>query len=454
MSNRVPFISLTAATLCLFALGTESVSAGDLKQEIAGLLATHPDIKASEEALRSANEGIREAAGAYYPQTSITADKGHEFIDSPGRRITPGEPSRLGREQAALDVTMNVFDGFRTSANFSSAEYRKEIADLSLEAERQRVLLKGISAYIDVIRQREFGNLGLQSEQTIREQLRLENELVKRGGGIEVDVLLAKSRLQRARERTVAFKGFLNEALASYEEAFGHPPVFKDMKMPKTAEVEMPKNLEDTLNAARAENPKILIAQKVSQVARQTIKVSRSEHCPKVDIVTNYAHKKNLDAVNGRRRDFSVVVKGTWTLFNGFATQARTRAATFDASGRKNIVLSEARLANESVRTAWARYEAATTRVKLLENAVILAEEVFDARRKLRDAGREETINVLDAEGEIFNAQINLIGAEADAKTAAFEMMAAMGRLRPGLFGVNVSKPTLVDPLIPPIFLK
>ena len=75
---------------------------------------------------------------------------------------------------------MNVFEGFKTSANFNIAELRKEVADLALEDARQRVLLKGISAYIDVMRQQKLGSLGLQSEKNIREQLRLENELVKK----------------------------------------------------------------------------------------------------------------------------------------------------------------------------------------------------------------------------------------------------------------------------------
>ena len=454
ITPRVHFLPLVAATLFLCAFDTATVSAGDLNQELARLLETHPDIKASEESLRKANEGIRQAAGAYFPEAIITADKGHEFVDSPGRRQDPGEPSRLGREQAKLDVTMNVFEGFKTSANFNIAELRKEVADLALEDARQRVLLKGISAYIDVMRQQKLGALGLQSEKNIREQLRLENELVKRGGGSEVDVLLAKTRLQRARERSVAFYGFLNAAIASYEEAFGNGPVFKKMKMPGLMGSEVPENLDSAMEIAHEENPRILIARKATYLAREEIKSTRSDFYPKVDIVTNYSHKKNTDAVNGRRRDFSVVVKSTWKVFSGFITQAKTRAAAFGASEKKKLLLSAGRRAREAVRSAWARYEAAKTRIKLLENAVILAEEVFDARRKLRDAGKEETINVLDAEGEIFNAQINLINAEADAQIAAYQIMAGIGRLRPGLFGVNSSKPILDDPLVPAIFLN
>jgi len=53
------------------------------------------------------------------------------------------------------------------------------------------------------------------------------------------------------------------------------------------------------------------------------------------------------------------------------------------------------------------------------------------ARRKQLEAGEETEINVLDAENEVFNAQINETGAEYDARTAVYRMLLALGRLTP-----------------------
>ena len=94
--------------------------------------------------------------------------------------------------------------------------------------------------------------------------------------------------------------------------------VFKKMKMPGLIGSEVPENLDSAMEIAHEENPRILIARKATYLAREEIKSTRSDFYPKVDIVTNYSHKKNTDAVNGRRRDFSVVVKSTWKVFSGF----------------------------------------------------------------------------------------------------------------------------------------
>ncbi|HEX9837429.1 MAG TPA: TolC family protein, partial [Alphaproteobacteria bacterium] len=63
-------------------------------------------------------------------------------------------------------------------------------------------------------------------------------------------------------------------------------------------------------------------------------------------------------------------------------------------------------------------------------------EEVFDSRRRLRDAGRETAINVLDAQSEVFNARLNYLAATYDAQLAVFRVLGAMGLLGPGDLGL------------------
>ena len=50
-------------------------------------------------------------------------------------------------------------------------------------------------------------------------------------------------------------------------------------------------------------------------------------------------------------------------------------------------------------------------------------------RKKLREAGRETVINVLDAENEVFNARINYTSAFFDTRQATYQLLLAVGRL-------------------------
>jgi adhesin transport system outer membrane protein len=63
---------------------------------------------------------------------------------------------------------------------------------------------------------------------------------------------------------------------------------------------------------------------------------------------------------------------------------------------------------------------------------------VFVARRRLREAGKETVINVLDAENEVNNARISLADATADAKIAVYRVLQGMGRLDAGELNLKI----------------
>jgi len=73
----------------------------------------------------------------------------------------------------------------------------------------------------------------------------------------------------------------------------------------------------------------------------------------------------------------------------------------------------------------------ARERVQLLENAVNIASEVFTSRQKLREAGKETVINVLDSSNEVNNAAINFTSASYDERLAVYQLMLSMGLLNP-----------------------
>ena len=83
------------------------------------------------------------------------------------------------------------------------------------------------------------------------------------------------------------------------------------------------------------------------------------------------------------------------------------------------------------MRLSWQSLVTSRERKELLGNAVNIAAEVFDSRKKLRDAGKETVINVLDAENEVSNAQINYATASYDERVAIYQLLLSMGRMQP-----------------------
>ena len=202
--------------------------AASLEQELASLMLDHPNIRAAYKTVESSRQEIARVKSAFYPQITATGDFGAEFIDSPSERNQGdgqvGKISRRTPQSIGFTMTQNIFNGFLTTSQVRTVRLNRELAQMTLEGTRQNTVFEGISAYIDVLRQKRLIELSRENEDTIQQQFNLEDERVQRGSGVAVDVLQAKSRLQVAKERRVTIQGALEDAVSRYTQNFNHPP--------------------------------------------------------------------------------------------------------------------------------------------------------------------------------------------------------------------------------------
>ena len=425
------FVLVTQIGAIVALLVAPPASARSLQEELADLLKYHPQIEASRKSVGSSGEGINRALSGYYPTVSVNGEIGPTIIDNPTTRARAANVKDQVRTKniAGLTVAQNLFKGFATSSLTKTARLNKEISEISLENTVQNVLFEAISAYIDVLRQKRLVELSQSSQDTIQTQLSLEDERVNRGSGIAVDVLQAKSRLQIAKERRVNFEGGLEDAVSRYRQVFNIAPDIDAMMDPMPPVELLPSDLASAINIALDENPAISNANATIEVARERQRTVKSEYYPSVDLVAEANYEKHDDTTIGTRRDYSLVLEANWALFSGFSTRAGAAQAAYDYGSSKDNHTFVVRKVEEQTRLSWQALLTVRDRVDLLENAVNIASEVFDARGKLREAGKETVINVLDAESEIFNAQINYTAASYDERVAVYQLLLAMGRL-------------------------
>jgi adhesin transport system outer membrane protein len=81
------------------------------------------------------------------------------------------------------------------------------------------------------------------------------------------------------------------------------------------------------------------------------------------------------------------------------------------------------------VRVAWNQYKKGMERLELLETAVKSSQGVMRGRKKLRDAGKETALAVLDSEVEHFGLLANKVNAIIDARMGSYRLLSALGKL-------------------------
>jgi adhesin transport system outer membrane protein len=413
--------------------------AASLNEELVFLLTQHPRVKSAQRDVLGSAEGLRGAVAGYYPQLSIDANYGLEYTDSPARRQQGSRPSRLWRDTRGMTISQGVFDGFRREANVEGARINRVLSGLALETTRQGLSFDGARTYVDVLRYARLVELAFNNESTVQRQLNLEDERVQRGAGISVDVLQAKARLQTAKERRVQFEGQLREAVARYMQLFGHEPSPGIMEDPVLDQAALPKNKDEAIKRALSDSPQIAFSGRQVDFQETRRDAAAADYYPRIDLVARGVKEDNIDGVEGERTQWSILVQGRWQIFNGFQTQAAVAEASYRSAASRDNLLAVTREVGQEVEAAWNELQTSKERTELLENAVNIAAEVFDQRRRLRDTGRETALNVLDAENELYNARINLVGATFDARRAAYRLLQAMGELTPKTLGFTLS---------------
>lgn len=404
------------------------VHAESLKDALASLRTTHPQVQAATRLYEAGQERENEAFGDFLPRAELLGETGPEWVDNQDPRNN-GRDFNDRRDKVKLTVTQNLFNGFGDEARLRAAKHTSGVLASTLEATKQSVFLEGIATYLNILREQKLINVSILNERNIQNQLRLEDERVQRGAGISVDVLQAKSRLQIARERRVAFEGRLRAASARYQQVFNRAPDVTTLEDARPPNGLLPASLESALEEGRANNPNTKISQFTARANDERRDVEKAEYYPSLDLVGSAEYEDNTSGLEGSREIYSVFLRSRWEFFSGLKSRARVEAANKTYEASKSTQVFTMRKVDEEVRIAWENLQTQRQRVDLLDNAVTIADEVLRARRRLREAGKETALNVLDAEGEVFNAQINRIEAEYDARLAIYRVMFATGKL-------------------------
>ncbi|NQV47475.1 MAG: TolC family outer membrane protein [Rhodospirillaceae bacterium] len=429
----IKFVSWGLAFFLIVSVTAGAAMAGTLEEELADFIFAHPLVRAGQSTVRSSGKAIDIAKAGYYPTLAATGSAGPQQIDNPTTRAQDGVGKTWSRSMntAGLTLTQNLFSGYLTDSTVRTARLNKALSQMTLEGTLQGTIFEGVNAYVDILRQLRLVQLAHNNEATIQRQLNLEDERVQRGSGIAVDVLQAKSRLQIAKERRISFEGALEDAVSRYSQVFEQSPNIESMTDPVPPVEMIPSELNKTIEIALHENPAISSSAVTVEMTREGRRTLLSEYSPVIDVVGAMNYEKHNAGTLGTRRDQSVLLQASWNLFTGFSTPSGVDKATFDYSASRSTYDQTVKKVIEQVKLSWQALLTSRQRLELLENAVNIASEVFISRKKLREAGKETVINVLDAENEVSNAQINYTAASYDERVSIYQLLLAMGRLNP-----------------------
>jgi len=419
---------LAAGSVCAIAAAAGPAAAVTLKEAIRIVVRTNPEIAAARKNRRAIGQELRGARGLYFPQVDVHGAFGSEAsLNAATRSRGKSGFDAMPRQEAGVVIQQRLFDGFFTDNEVARQKARVNSARHRVNDTAQAVALRGVEAYIDVLRTARvvaLSNGNVKAHQAI---LRRVSVRARGGRGPRSDVAQARARLFAAQGNLAQAKGRYDDAVARYRAIVGEKP--EGLEQVTAPELELPSSVDAGVAVALKGAPAILASGADVSTARRQIGVARSEYFPKVNLEASANRLRNAGGTRGTTRDGRVMAVGRWSLYRGGSDTARLREAKARLSEARDRLDQARREVAQQVRLSWAALNAARGRRVALQNQVAATLKVRDAYSKQFDLGRRTLLDLLDIQSELFTTRTQLVTEDSTVKFGVYRTLATMGVL-------------------------
>ena len=393
----------------------------------------NPELLSQRAALRATDEGVSQALANWRPTVELTGDvaRSHTMNTS---RTTKRDQIRSPRG-AGIDVTQSLFRGFRTVAATAKAENEVRSAREALRAKEQDVLLDAVEAHAAVFRDQAVLRLNQNNEQVLRRQLEATRDRFRVGEITRTDVSQAEARLAGARADRIKAAGDLVKSRANYLNIVGLAP--RRLVAPQGMGP-LPATQDAAIAAAMRGHPDVRGAEFDWRAARNDVKSVKGELLPTLKLTGSLG--RQFENTNNTNRTDTATLKLDLTvpLYQQGDVYSRLREAKQDAAKSYLDLEDKRRDSRETATNAWESLITARARIKSFRAQIKAAEIAHEGVRREASVGSRTVLDVLDAEQELLDANVNLVRAERDEVVASFELLEAVGKLTAKTLGLAV----------------
>lgn len=411
-----------------------NASAESLSEALASAYSGNPTLRAERARQRGTDEATPQALSGWRPTVDAAATSG---VASTKTEPIPGNTRNTKPADFSITLTQPIFRGFKTVKGVKQAEATVEAGRQNLLAVEQQTLFDTVTAYMNVIRDRRVLELRQRNVKTLQEGLRSTQERFNVGEVTKTDVSQSQAQLALSQSAVAAAKSNLAASIANYDNLVGHAPgTLKYPKLPR-----LPKSLDGAKALADKINPNILSAAFVAEAARYNIDVVRGDLLPSVNLQASASKTINdLDHTtsNGNTEQLTLLGSINVPLYEAGSVYSAVREAKQVESQRRIEIIGAARSVRESVVSSWNLLIAARETITSSKAQVSAAAIALDGVKQENLVGSRTTLDVLNAESALLDAQIILAQAERDQIVAAYQILGSVGQLTARQIGLGV----------------
>lgn len=410
-------------------------SAETLLQALSSAYSNNPELNAERAATRAVDEGVPQALSGYRPDISASGSVTQTWTDSDIRNGSDTS-SDSASATLGLNVTQNLFRGFRTANSTKKAEAAVLASRAGLMNTEQNILFDAAEAFMNVLRDQALVQLRSQNVSFLGEQARATRDRFEVGETTRTDVAQADARVSLASSELNLAQANLNSSRAVYQQIIGNEP--SNLQQNFSAERLIPNNMDAALDVALRDHPAILAATYNADASSFDTKVIEGELLPTVTLEGDLSRTYNFDGATRSTDTASITGRVNIPIYQGGGVSSRVR----QAKQKEGEALLRLDLARHQVRaaviSAWGQLTASRAVIIAAEAQRNASQIALSGVIEEQRVGQRTTLDVLNAQQELQDARVNLVSARRDQVVAAFALSSAVGKLNAERLGLGV----------------
>ena len=424
-----------------------AANADTLRDALVRTYTSNPTITGQRAQVRVLDESASIARAGRRPQVSGNAGINQDVL-------TTGRGSFGRNFSAGIDVGYPLFNGGRVRNQINAADTRVLAGRATLRAVEGDIFTEAVAAYNDVIRDRSIVTLNENQVRVLQTNLQASRDRFEVGDLTRTDVAQSEARLALARSALATAQGRLRGSEEGYRRVIGALP--DDLQPPPPLPV-LPTSPDQAVDIALANNPDLVAITAQTRAAGLDIAVARADRLPTVNAVSTSRYLNALGradeaagvpngTLENSQASAGVGVQARIPLYQGGLVGARVRQAQAVQSQLLEQGIATERFVVATTRAAFASYQASLDAIRSNEIAVAANSLALEGTRAEQTVGTRNVLDVLNAEQELLNSQVQLVSARRDAYVAGFALLNAMGRAEAEDLNLDTGGP-LYDPV-------
>ncbi len=415
---------LTQALLSLV-LGLAPVAAAQTLEETGQLaLLHHPSMKLAKSEIALAKEQLFSARASRGVEISIGLSSAIQSIGTD--RAFAIDTGETFINSAHIEAVLPLYTSGELTASIEQTRLLVGASEAAYASAEQSLLLSAINAHLNVAQAREAVRIRDQNVSRLKQQFDAAKERFDVGVLTKTDVALAEARYQAGLAGKLAADAELEAAKAVYEELTGQRP----------GEIGLPKSLPDDYAAAdqifetlKLSNPDLKQLRLLEEVAELGVGIAKSQRKLKVEAYGNAGVQNGSWQNDYQDTSASIGVRASRPLYaNGTLLSAERQAVHRAGQAKLQTVQTQNALLRQ-MSSALAQYAAAVSAVRAAEKEVIAAKTARDGAEIEAGVGLRTTLEVLDQEQDLLDAELRLITAQKNVFITRSQISAFLGEL-------------------------